>query len=214
MSSTSSVASGASASGLSEPECARLHSARSTNSVVVSSQSTGQQRLSTETSDHSTRSLPMSCVEDSPASHLAPLLEDEELPTTYGQKCSASSDQLAQHTLSPKTSKKRQSPSRLNVSMELATQRTTAVYQALIAGQTIKEIVGGSLHTPTRKANFVAPSMMKWPSCRRFVQAFGGREITPEQFEFLMGLPIGWTELEPSETRSSRKSRKRSAARS
>jgi hypothetical protein len=90
-------------------------------------------------------------------------------------------------------------------------QRTAAVYQGLIAGQTISEIVGGQLHTPTRKANFVAPSMQKWPSCRRYVAAFGGQRITPEQFEFLMGFPIGWTRLPQSEMPSSRKSQKRSA---
>jgi hypothetical protein len=100
------------------------------------------------------------------------------------------------------------------ISPDLVTQRTTAVYQGLIAGQTIKEIVGGLLHTPTRKANFVAPSMQKWPSCRRFVAAFGGQRITPEQFEFLMGFPIGWTRLPPSGTPYSPKSPKQSAAQS
>jgi hypothetical protein len=66
----------------------------------------------------------------------------------------------------------------------------------MMRGQTIREIVGGPLHTPTTKANFTAPSMQKWPCCRRYVQAFGGQKITPEQFEFLMGYPIGWTDLD------------------
>jgi hypothetical protein len=92
-------------------------------------------------------------------------------------------------------SKKRQSPTRLAISSDLVSARTTAVYQGLTQGRTIREIVGGQLHTPTRKANFVAPSMQKWPSCRNYVTAFGGQAITPEQFEFLMGFPIGWTDL-------------------
>ncbi|NKB79340.1 DNA cytosine methyltransferase [Ochrobactrum daejeonense] len=55
---------------------------------------------------------------------------------------------------------------------------------------------------PTRKANFNAPSMQKWPSCRNYVRAFGTQKPTPEQFEFLMGYPIGFTELKHSETLS------------
>lgn len=73
---------------------------------------------------------------------------------------------------------------------------STDVYQAMTSGQTIRELVGGAVHTPTTKANFAAPSMQKWPSCRRYVEAFGGQKITPEQFEFLMLYPIGFTDLE------------------
>ena len=72
----------------------------------------------------------------------------------------------------------------------------------MIAGRPMSEAVGGPLHTPTRKANFNAPSMQKWPSCRNYVRAFGTQKPTPAQFEFLMGYPIGYTELKHSETRS------------
>lgn len=209
MCSTSFPASGVLALGSSEPECKLSHSVRPTTSVGASSPNTGQTSHAILTSEIS-ELLPrlISSVVASPASHSALHLEDAGSQRTSGLKCSASSESTVPATSLPKTSKKRQSPTRLGTSLALATQRTTAVYQGLIAGQTIKEIVGGLLHTPTRKANFVAPSMQKWPSCRRFVAAFGGREITPEQFEFLMGLPIGWTELGPSETPSSRKSPK------
>ena len=142
----------------------------------------------------------MSSAGGSPASRSAPRRVEGALPSISGQKCSESLAPPCQEPSSPKTSKKRQSPTRLGTSKALATQRITAVYRQMMQGQTIKEIVGGSLHTPTTKANFVAPSMQKWPSCRRFVEAFGGRAITPEQFEFLMGFPVGWTALEPSET--------------
>lgn len=215
MSSTSSAALEASALASNEPGCERPHSARSTTSAAACSPSTGPTRRAIPTSDISDQShRSIWCAEASPVSHSAPLLEGDGSHTTSGLKCSVSSGSTDHATSLPKTSRKRRSPTRLGTSQALATQRTTAVYRGLIAGQTIREIVGGPLHTPTRKANFVAPSMQKWPSCRRFVEAFGGREITPEQFEFLMGLPIGWTELEPSETQSSRKSRKRSVARS
>ena len=53
----------------------------------------------------------------------------------------------------------------------------------------------GYLHTPTCTANFAAPSMQKWKACRNFVAVFG--KPSPTNFEFLMGWPIGWTDLKP-----------------
>lgn len=53
----------------------------------------------------------------------------------------------------------------------------------------------GYLHTPTCTANFAAPSMQKHKSCRNFVTVFG--KPSPTNFEFLMGWPIGWTDLKP-----------------
>ena len=214
MSSTFSAESAASPSGSKEPGCEPSHSARSIPGAGRFSESTGRTSPATTTSERCRSSAPISCVEASLASPLALLREDEGSPKTFGPKCFGSSDFASHPTSSLKTSRSRQSPTRLNVSNDLAMARTTAVYRGLIAGLTISEIVGGQLHTPTRKANFVAPSMQKWPSCRRFVAAFGGQRITPEQFEFLLGYPIGWTALAPSEMPSSRKSRKRSGARS
>lgn len=138
----------------------------------------------------------MSSAAASHASHLAQPHEAEKLPPISGLKCCGLSENSCLDTSSLKTFRKRQSPTRLETSVDLATARTTAVYLQMMQGLTIKEIVGGSVHTPTTKANFIAPSMQKWPSCQRFVKAFGGRPITPEQFEFLMGFPIGWTDLE------------------
>jgi hypothetical protein len=83
---------------------------------------------------------------------------------------------------------------------DLDTTPQLRVLELLKQGQTIKGIVGGFVHTPTTKANFTAPSMQKWPCCRNYVAAFGDGKITPEQFEFLMGYPIGWTEIDRSET--------------
>ena len=56
----------------------------------------------------------------------------------------------------------------------------------------------GYLHTPTATANYAAPSMQKWPTCRAFVRVFG--TPTPRNAEWLMGWPIGWTALEPLAT--------------
>lgn len=142
--------------------------------------------------------------------HLAPHPEAKKQQQTCGQKCSASFDRSCQNTSSRKTFKKRRSPTRLNVSKALVTKQVKNVYRQLLRGLTIKEIVGGLLHTPTTKANFIAPSMQKWPSCRKYVAAFGGQPITPEQFEFLLGYPIGWTDLRPLEMPSCRKLHKSS----
>ena len=214
MSSTSSQELADSVSDLSERECGQSRSVRSTHIADVSSQSIGPTLFATKTFVNCPRSKPISSAAGSLASPSAPLLEGGESQPIFGQKCSGSSVATDQDMLSRKTYRKRQSPKRLETSPDLITQRTTAVYRGLIAGLTIREIVGGLLHTPTRKANFVAPSMQKWPSCRRYVLAFGGQRITRAQFEFLNGFPIGWTDLEPSETRSSHKSPKPSGEQS
>ena len=214
MSSTSSQELADSVSALNEQECEQSRSVRSTRSAGVSSPNIGQMFHATTTFDSCLISKPMSSAAGSLVSPSAPPLEDGGSQPISGQKCSGSSDATDQDMSSRKTYRKRQSPTRLRTCPDLITQRTTAVYQGLIAGLTIKEIVGGLLHTPTRKANFIAPSMQTWPSCRRYVLAFGGQRITRAQFEFLNGFPIGWTDLEPSETRSSRKSRKLSGDRS
>jgi hypothetical protein len=55
----------------------------------------------------------------------------------------------------------------------------------------------GFLHTPTTKANYCADSMQKWPSAREFRRVFG--RPAPTNHEWLMGWPIGWTDLKPLE---------------
>lgn len=50
------------------------------------------------------------------------------------------------------------------------------------------------LATPTATANQLAPSMRKWPSCRRLQDLFGmGGLPPPRGYEWLMGFPEGWT---------------------
>ena len=55
----------------------------------------------------------------------------------------------------------------------------------------------GYLHTPTTKANYAAQSMQKHASCREFVRVFG--RPSPENQEWLMGLPEGWSDTAPLE---------------
>ena len=64
----------------------------------------------------------------------------------------------------------------------------------------IRETESGSLlPTPTTKANMLAPSMQKWKA-HRLLDAQVGGSLNPEWVEWLMGWPIGWTDLKPLET--------------
>jgi len=56
----------------------------------------------------------------------------------------------------------------------------------------------GYLHTPTTQGNYCADSMQKHPSARAYKKVFG--KVSPENHEYLMGWPIGWTDLEQPET--------------
>ena len=55
--------------------------------------------------------------------------------------------------------------------------------------------------TPTATANHLSPSMAKWPAYARM--QWNIRKITPRLWEWMMGFPAGWTDLEPSATPSS-----------
>lgn len=65
----------------------------------------------------------------------------------------------------------------------------------------------GYVHTPTAKANFAAPVMQKHQCCLNFMLAFG--KPTPANFEYLMGWPLGATDLEPLEMESFRQWREK-----
>jgi hypothetical protein len=132
----------------------------------------------------------------SPASHLAARHEGAGSPLTFGHRWTASSVKSGQDWSLPKTSKNYLCGGSEISLGDGVIDRLSAVLAQMQRGLTIREIVGGPVHTPTTKANFGAPSMQKWGCCRRYVAAFGALKITPEQFEFLMGFPIGWTDLE------------------
>ena len=150
----------------------------------------------------------ISSAEGSRANLSAAHRTDVERPSICGQKCSGYAPTCG-HDLSLRRMCRKSPLIAHETTCDLLDiPPTTEIYRRMTQGQTIREIVGGLLHTPTTKANFLAPSMQKWPSCRRFVMAFGGQKIMPEQFEFLMGYPIGWTDLKDWVTPSSRKSRK------
>jgi hypothetical protein len=46
--------------------------------------------------------------------------------------------------------------------------------------------------------------MRKWPSCRALQEIAGtGGNPSPELYEWLMGFPEGWTELDPCDGETS-----------
>lgn len=58
----------------------------------------------------------------------------------------------------------------------------------------------GLLATPTATGNQLAPSMAKWPGCRNLQRLADATGLTLlELYEWLMGWPIGWTDLRPLE---------------
>tara|TARA_Y100000114_G_C11586680_1_gene243729 strand:- start:12 stop:518 length:507 start_codon:yes stop_codon:yes gene_type:complete len=115
-----------------------------------------------------------------------------------GQKCLELFQKYAQDTLFPKTRAKMQSsklkqtlPPPVTLPRESNYQRPSWVLRILGTD-------GGWLPTPTTKANWAAKSMQKWKGSRNAVMVFG--KPTPENHEWLMGWPIGWTDLNALET--------------
>jgi len=108
--------------------------------------------------------------------------------------------------------------------------RSGAAYRLPSLARTITEIGSGYWPTPTTKANHLSPSMMKYKGCRELASRylptpnagsshwggswmecggsknwlrnvdFGLMKIHPLEWEWMMGYPEGWTDLDASET--------------
>ena len=126
-----------------------------------------------------------------------PQLREETLRMISGRKCGGWWQMSLPGTYLPKTSSGEQSTEQLKNSRRWVTKPK----QLPLARQTwVVTTFGndiGYLHTPTCTANYAAPSMQKWASAREFVRVFG--KTHPENHEWLMGWPIGWTDLRPLE---------------
>ena len=168
-----------------------------------SSRSTGQTCDDGTTCERSAPRQLTLFAEDFLASHSPVRLEDETTRKTSGQKCTKSLSKSGHALCSLRMSPSGQSTGQHGPSSLSATERRAFVLELMISGQTIRDIAGGYVHTPTTKANYTAPSMQKWPSCRRYVRVFGDGPVSPSDAEFLMGFPVGWTDLDVSETQSS-----------
>jgi len=134
-------------------------------------------------------------LEASLAKHLAPLRQDGTTPTIFGLKCSESWQMLLPGMSLPKTSAPKPLTKRVMTLSRWVTKPTQFPCQRKTWVLTTHGSGIGCLHTPTTKANYCADSMQKWPSCRAWREVFG--YPTPESHEYLMGWPIGWTDLKP-----------------
>lgn len=149
------------------------------------------------TADRGAASL-MSSLEAFLARRTAPPPQGTTSQTIFGQKCAASWQMWLPGTSLPKTSPSGQSTRPATTLRRWVTKPA----QFPLARQTwVLTTFGpgiGYLHTPTTKANYCAASMQKWPGCVAWRQVFG--KVTPEAHEYLMGWPIGWSDLRPLAT--------------
>jgi hypothetical protein len=120
------------------------------------------------------------------------------LPMTFGGKCEESWQMSLPGTSSPKTSApKPLKPLGTNCPRWVSKPKCFPYLRQTWAQTTYGNGIG-YLHTPTTKANYAAKSMQKWPSARAFVEVFG--VVNPENQEWLMGFPPGWSDMKPLET--------------
>lgn len=131
-----------------------------------------------------------------PVSHSAPRPEERIEPSsTSGRKCSESSGRVVHAGCLLKTWRNEQLsvPQKISDWPNTRSQLACFLARRLVASMT--GIDGGLLPTPTRKANHWSPSMTKWPAYRR-LQALGPNAKRAVFWEWQMGLPVGWTDLE------------------
>ena len=95
-------------------------------------------------------------------------------------------------------------------SLRSGTMRNGTVYPLPPLAPLTDATAFGLLPAPTTMANQLAKSMQKHQGCRLLSQMAGGvgGMVSPRMYEWMMGFPTGWTELERWATPSSRKSQK------
>jgi len=149
------------------------------------------------TADRGAGSL-MLCLEASLAKPTAPLRLDATMPTIFGLKCAESWQRSLPGTYLPRTSANAQLTRRRTTAKRWVMKPSAFPFQRQTWVVTTYGSGTGYLHTPTCTANYAAPSMQKHPCAREFTRVFG--KPTPMNHEWLMGWPIGWSDLKPLET--------------
>lgn len=144
----------------------------------------------------------MSSLEVFLAKHSAPQQPVITQPMIFGRKCAESWQMSLPGTSLRRTSADMRLTQRPTTLSRWVTKPAHLPYPRKTWVRTTFGADTGFLHTPTTQANFCAPSMQKWRSCREWVRTFG--VITPQNYEWMMGWPIGWTDLKPLETDKSR----------
>ena len=136
-----------------------------------------------------------------PAKRSAARLEGVITRPTYGPKCLGLSEKAQLQLPLPRMSQSELFRKPQTIYEQLDTKPQPFPFPRLTWVLTTFGIGTGLLHTPTTQANYSAASMQKWGCCRSYVKAFG--KAHPEADEYLMGWPIGWSDIEPLETAKS-----------
>lgn len=142
-----------------------------------------------------------SCLAASRANSPRPRLRDVTTQRTSGRKCSASSGKCARDLYCLRMS---QGQCSLNVrpATTSSASATACADPSESAPSSAEHHTNahafGRLATPTATANQLAPSMAKWPGCRNLQRlALASGLPFPTLYEWMMGWPIGWTDLRP-----------------
>ncbi len=125
-------------------------------------------------------------------------LRERTLRMISGRKCGGSWQMSLPGTYLPKMLADERSIGRQTTLSQWVTLSDAWKYRRQTWALTTYGAGIGYLHTPTTIANFCAPSMQKHPSCRAWRKVFGA--VSPSAFEYLMGWPLGWTDLKPLAT--------------
>ena len=125
-------------------------------------------------------------------------LRERTLRMISGRKCGGSWQMSLPGTYLPKMLADERSIGRQTTLSQWVTLSDAWKYRRQTWALTTYGAGIGYLHTPTTIANFCAPSMQKHPSCRARRKVFGA--VSPSAFEYLMGWPLGWTDLKPLAT--------------
>ena len=155
------------------------------------------------TFQHSTANLggarSTSSPEDSRVSHSRAPREGAAWLEIDGRTCSELSEKFSADSSSPRTSNENPSSKRQRI---LKLSGMTFAVREFRPPPWLPHIGGsgsGWLPTPTATANPDCPSMQKWPGHRLLRRIFGERSLTPQLWEWMMGWPIGWSDLRPLE---------------
>lgn len=131
-----------------------------------------------------------------------PQAVDGALPTTSGLSAFESSRSVGRGSYSQRMFPPCQSSAPLTILSLEDSERLWPRYPPPSWVSRITGRAGGFLPTPTRKANCCAPSMRKWPGCAAMQTLEPGATPRPSTWEWMMGFPIGWTDLRRWATQS------------
>jgi len=137
----------------------------------------------------------ISFLEAFPARRTAAHLEGVRWQTISGRKCDGSWQMSLPGSYLPRTPSDARSIAQQMTSKRWVTKSDACSFPRQTWVLTTFGPDTGFLHTPTHTANYACASMQKWPNCREFVRVFGKPD--PTNHEWLMGWPIGWTDLKP-----------------